>query len=84
MAAPSSSRSLTFEIPTEEPRFAGLTKTGYFNSDSICFLTFFASASHRLRNTVTCFTMGSPAAEKSRFITSLSIPAAEPRTPAPT
>jgi hypothetical protein len=51
---------------------------------STSFSTFFAAPSQAERNTVTCFTMGKPAVRNSAFITSLSIPAAEPSTPAPT
>ena len=46
--------------------------------------TFFGSLSQSLRRTVTCFTMGSPAALNNDFMMSLSMPAAEPSTPAPT
>ena len=77
-------RSRAFEIPTDDPRFAGFTNTGYFSLLSTSFWTFFGALSQSLRSTVTCFTMGSPAALNNDFMTSLSMPAAEPRTPAPT
>ena len=84
MAGPSSLRSCAFEIPTDDPRFAGFTKTGYFSLLSTSFCTFFGSRSNWLRNTVTCFTMGNPAARNKDFMMSLSMPAEEPSTPAPT
>ena len=45
---------------------------------------FFASSCQSRRSTVTCRTSGRPPSANSRFITSLSMPAAEPSTPAPT
>ena len=84
MAGPSSFRSCAFEIPTDDPRFAGFTKTGYFSLLSTSFSTFLGLHSNRPRSTVTCFTMGNPAARNKDFIMSLSMPAEEPSTPAPT
>src|SRR5205807_897309 len=66
------------------PRFAGFTNTGYFSLLSASFWIFFGSLSQVLRKNVTCFTIGSPAARNSDFMMSLSMPAAEPSTPAPT
>ena len=43
-----------------------------------------STPAHALRNSVTCFTMGKPAAMNNDFMMSLSMPAAEPSTPAPT
>ena len=84
MAASSSLRSCTLQIPTELPRLAGLANTGYFSVFSISRRTFLGSLSHCERSTVTCFTISNPAWRKRRFMTSLSMPAAEPSTPAPT
>ena len=88
MAGPSSLRSCAFEIPTDDPRFAGFTKTGYFSLLSTSFCNFFGASfdmpSNWLRKTVTCFTMGNPAARNNDFMMSLSMPAEEPSTPAPT
>ena len=71
-------------MPTDEPRFAGFTNTGYFSAFSICATALRGDFSHSARSTVTCFTIGSLACAKRRFITSLSMPADEPRTPEPT
>ena len=71
-------------MPTDEPRFAGFTNTGYFSEPSISLRAFFGCSRHMLRKTVTCFTIGKPASRKRRFIMSLSMPADEPSTPAPT
>ena len=50
---------------------------------SICAMALRGDFSQSARSSVTCFTMGSLAWAKSRFITSLSMPAAEPSTPEP-
>ena len=84
MAGPSSLRLCALLMPTDDPRFAGFTNRGYFSLLSTSFSTFFGSFFHAPRRMVTCFTMGIPAAMNNDFIMSLSMPAAEPRTPAPT
>jgi hypothetical protein len=43
MAGPSSLRSCAFEIPTDDPRFAGFTNTGYFSLLSTSLCTFFGA-----------------------------------------
>jgi hypothetical protein len=84
MAGPSSLRSCALLIPTDDPRFAGLTKSGYFSEDSSLVMIFRGLFCHSRRRNVTCLVMGNPAARKRRFIISLSMPVAEPTTPDPT
>ncbi len=69
---------LTLFIPTEEPRFAGLINNGK-PSVFVIFLNNGFSLSCKTIN----FATGIPASLSSRFITSLSIPIAEPSTLAP-
>ena len=73
-AASSSLSALTFEIPTEEPMLAGLTKTGYPNG----FVTGSPSRSATWRAT------GIPAPRMSVLKTSLSMHTDEASTPGPT
>ena len=68
-------------MPTDEPRFAGFTKSGRpswsrASSKSIGFDEYLLAAINRAT--------GMPASLSNRFITSLSMPMAEPSTPAPT
>ena len=83
-AGRNSLRLCALEMPTDEPRLAGFTKTGYLSAASTCAMAFRGARSHSARSSVTCLTMGNLAWAKSRFITSLSMPAAEPSTPEPT
>ena len=68
-------------MPTDEPKFAGFTKSGKPSSPR---------ASSKLISleeyllTVMNRPMGMPASLSNRFMTSLSMPTAEPSTPAPT
>ena len=66
----------------DQKSLAGFTNTGYPSSRCTRAVIDEASRSHSRRITVRCFTMGSPDAAKSVFITALSIPTAEPTTPA--
>src|SRR5882762_2241367 len=68
MAGPNSFFERAFEIPTDDPRLAGFTNTGYFSWRSTVFSAFFGSASQSPRRIVTCFTMGRPVARNSAFI----------------
>jgi len=63
---------------------SGFTKTGYSNSLSITSWILHGSRSHSWRCTVTHGTTGILATCSRRLATSLSIPMAEPSTPAPT
>ena len=84
MAAGSSARLWTLEMPTLEPRLAGFTKSGYSSAFSIWRVQRLGSAFHSARVRARYGVCGRPAAAKSFFITSLSMPAAEPSTPEPT
>ena len=77
----SSARSCAFETPTDEPRFAGFTKHGYPSSASTRSAN--ATPSWPSRNDADAATR-KPHAANARFIITLSIPTAEPTTPAPT
>ena len=81
MAASSSARSCALDTPTDEPMLAGLTKQGRPSSRSTRAqnpATSPPSRSGRKRG------VGSPQATNARFIITLSMPTAEPSTPAPT
>ena len=72
--ASSSVQFFTFEMPTEEPRFAGLTNKGNGNVEWPRWP----------RTTVKYSVTGRPRSASRRFVTSLSIDTADASTPAPT
>src|SRR5680860_690080 len=81
IAASSSARSRALPTPTDDPMLAGFTKHGMPSSASTWSANVVTSwpsrwASHR--------GVGRPQAAKARFIITLSMPTAEPRTPLPT
>ena len=84
IAARRSSSDFAFEIPTLDPRFAGFTKTGNRSSFVTRAAMPFASAFHSRRSTTRYGPTGSVWAMNSVFITALSMPTADPSTPAPT
>ena len=84
MAAASSLRSRTLLMPTDDPRLAGFTNTGYCSFSSIILVHLRGFAFHSPRSSVTCFTMGKPAIANIFFMASLSMPTDEPSTPDPT
>jgi hypothetical protein len=83
IAASRFATDFTFEMPTEDPRVAGLTKTGR-PRPSTRSRTDSAVRSHTGSGTTSYGPTGRPAAENSTFCTALSMPTAEARTPAPT
>jgi hypothetical protein len=68
-------------IPTDDPRFAGLTKQG--KPSSAARRAIASGVSTAVWATIQRQS-GRPASRKSDFIAALSIPVAEARTPAPT
>ena len=84
IAPGSAAASGTFEIPTEEPRFEGLTKQGKPSVSATRRATGAGSSRHSRRATTRYSTIGRPWAAKTAFIIALSMPTAEARTPAPT
>src|SRR5207248_2369195 len=66
MAAGSSPRPCTLLMPTDEPRFAGFTNTGYFSLLSISLQILLALFCHSRRNTVAWRTSGRPPADRRR------------------
>jgi len=81
-AAASPAAALTFVIPTEEPRFAGLTKQG--KPRSLPTRRARASASSAPIRVTSQRQTGMPASWKTDFMIALSMPTAEASTPAPT
>ncbi len=81
-AGASASQLLTFVTPTEEPPHDGLTKSGSAKPFSGSRRARPAASSRE--ETTANFTVGMPASRSSAFVTALSIPIAEPVTPAPT
>ncbi len=77
MAARNSSQLRAFEIPTEEPKFAGFTNIGYPHGAH-------SRGRSSPRRSVMYSATGNPRSFASRFITSLSIATDDPSTPAPT
>src|SRR5205823_6307353 len=57
MAGPSSLRLCALLMPTEEPKFAGFTNTGYFSLLVTSFSMRFGYFCQALRRTVTCLAM---------------------------
>ena len=82
-AGASPSGPLTRETPTDEPAFTGLTNSGH---PSLAAPASAAAGSRANAAAVTTVksTTGIPASRRRRLATSLSIPTAEPSTPAPT
>ena len=76
--ASSSARSCTFEIPTDDPRFAGFTNIGNGSRGTT------SAVSSVPRDSVTYSTTGSPRSRQTRFIISLSMERDDASTPAPT
>src|SRR6185436_5175228 len=72
------------ETPTDEPRFAGLTKQGRPNLRLIVLIIFARSLCHCVRRNQTYLHIGKPACRNNNFIATLSIPHAEASTPQPT
>ena len=83
IAESSCSGSFTFVMPTEDPSAAGFTNIGY-PSRCARACTPSRSRSHTGSSTTSKGTTARPASRNRTFCTALSIPTAEPRTPAPT
>ena len=83
MPVTSDASSSHFDTPTDEPRLAGLANDGK-PSDRAAARAAPASSSHSWALMTTKSPIGSPWSRNIRFIFSLSIPSAEPRTPEPT
>ena len=83
MAGTSSAWALTLEMPTLEPRLAGLTNSGK-PSVAMPASTPARLRVHSARTNERESTIGRPAAANNTFITALSMPAAEASTPGPT
>jgi hypothetical protein len=84
MAPTSVSSSVAREMPTDEPRFAGLTKQGKPTSAATRPLTAAGVSSHSRRRNQMYLQSGRPACLKRIFIVTLSIPQLEASTPQPT
>ena len=83
IAARSPSRVFAFEMPTLEPRLAGLTNSGYAERRRHrAQRPRPRSRASRARSTTRMRTTGSPRAAKTTFIIALSMPTAEASTPA--
>ena len=71
-------------MPTLDPRFAGLTNTGYPSCPVTRAITVAGADIHSSRSTTRYFACGNPRAANTSLATALSMPTAEASTPAPT
>src|SRR6185295_13418470 len=76
--------SFARDTPTDDPKFAGLTKHGKPISLVTLRITLAGSLRHWDLRNHTCLHIGSPACTKSDFIVTLSMPHADASTPQPT
>ena len=83
-AAAKASGALTLLMPTLEPRLAGFTKQGNPIWAATAASTVAGAAAHSCRFSDRYGTTGRPWARNMSFMATLSMPSAEPSTPAPT
>ena len=83
IAGPSSLRSCALLMPTEEPRFAGLTKSGYLSAASSLAMTFLGSCFHSLAEEGYVLGDGQPGGEEEAlhdFFVHARLPSRAPRS----
>jgi hypothetical protein len=84
MAGPSSAASCAFEMPTLDPRFAGLTNSGNPSVSAAVRAIASLDAAHCVAVTLIDSHTFNPRAANSTFMTALSMPTADASTPQPT